>query len=70
MTRAREAVADCEHALADFEASWNTQFGRTRWVAVVTLLRTVGLVLYAVDRKAADPAIRQRIDEEQILGRH
>jgi hypothetical protein len=63
-TRAREVLADCEHALADFEASWNTQqFGRPRWVALITLLRTVGLVLYAVDRMAAEPPHRQRIDD-------
>jgi hypothetical protein len=61
-TRAREALADCEHALTDFEAGANTAFQRSRWVAVLTLLRTVGLVLKAVDRPIADTATQQRID--------
>ena len=60
--RAREALADCEHALADFEAAANTAFQRSRWVAVMTLLRTVGLVLKAVDHPAADVETQQRID--------
>lgn len=60
--RARQALADCEHALADFAAAANTEFQRSRWVAVMTLLRTVGLVLKAVDRPAADAETRQRID--------
>jgi hypothetical protein len=60
--RAKQALADCEHALADFEAAANTLFQRSRWVAVMTLLRTVGLVLKAVDRPVADTATQQRID--------
>jgi hypothetical protein len=63
-TRAREALADCEHALADFAAGANTPFQRSRWVAVMTLLRTVGLVLKDVDRPTADAATQQRIDAE------
>ena len=62
-TRAREALADCEHALADFNASANTFYQRPRWVAVMTLLRTVGLVLKAVDRPAAVPNVQKRIDD-------
>jgi hypothetical protein len=60
--RARQALADCEHALADFEASANTVFQRSRWVAVMTLLRTVGLVLKTVDRPTSDKETQQRID--------
>jgi hypothetical protein len=62
--RARQALADCEHALADFEASANTPFQRSRWVAVVTLLRTVDLVLKQVDHPAADAATQRRIDAD------
>ena len=62
--RAREALADCEHALADFEASANTVFQRPRWVAVMTLLRTVGLVLKDVDRRPpASAEVQNRIDD-------
>jgi hypothetical protein len=60
--RAREALADCTNALIDFERAANTEFQRPRWVAVMTLLRTVGLVLKAVDYPLADPETRQRID--------
>jgi hypothetical protein len=63
-TRARLALADCEHALADFEAGANSVFRRSRWVAVMTLLRTVGYVLYQVDRPLANDAIQQRIDAD------
>ena len=62
-TRAREALADCEHALADFAASANTPFQRPRWVARMTLLRTVSLVLWAVDRPRAAPDVQRRIDD-------
>lgn len=61
--RARQALADCEHALADLEIGANTEFQRSRWVAVMTLLRTVGLVLKAVDRPAADAETQQRVDD-------
>src|SRR5260221_6117013 len=60
--RARQALADCQQALADFEGAANAGFQRSRWVAVMTLLRTVGLVLKAVDRPAADMATQERID--------
>ncbi len=61
--RAREALADCEHALADFEAGANTPFQRSRWVAVMTLLRTVEYVLKDVDgkNKNVTPVVRRRI---------
>jgi hypothetical protein len=59
---ARVALADCEHALADFEASANTVFQRSRWIAVITLLRTVGFVLKDVDRPTATAERRLRID--------
>jgi hypothetical protein len=62
-TRAREALADCEHALHDFERSANTLYQRPRWVALVTLLRSVGLVLKAVDHPAAMPDVQKRIDD-------
>jgi len=61
-TRARAALADCEHALTDFAASANTPFQRPRWVSLITLLRTVGLVLKSVDRPAASPDVQTRID--------
>ena len=38
-TRAREVLADAEHALADYEAGANTVFQRSRWVGLTTLLR-------------------------------
>lgn len=61
-TRARLALADCEHALTDYEAGANTPFQWPRWVAVMTLLRTVGLVLERVDRPPADVATQGRMD--------
>ena len=49
MTRAREVLADCELALADFEAAGPTPYWRTRWTGLVALLRCVGHVLHKVD---------------------
>src|SRR3990172_5905920 len=49
MTRAREVLADCELALADFEAAGPTPYWRTRWTGLVSLLRCVGHVLHKVD---------------------
>lgn len=49
---AREVLRDCERALADFRSAANTNYWRTRWVALVTLLRAVGHVLDKVDRKS------------------
>jgi hypothetical protein len=60
-TRARIALADCELALIDYEAGPNTRFLATRWVALITLLRTVGLVLNTIDQPLADLATRGRI---------
>jgi hypothetical protein len=62
-TRARLALAYCEHALDDYEAGANTVFQWPRWVAVMTLLRTVGLVLKDVDRPAGDAAMQLAIDD-------
>jgi hypothetical protein len=50
-------------APADFEASANMVFQSSRWVAVMTLLRTVGLVLKDVDRMAAASDVPRRIDD-------
>jgi hypothetical protein len=61
-TRAREVLGDCEHALTDFAASANTEFQRTRWVAMTTLLRTVLDVLEKVDGPAGSREARRRID--------
>jgi hypothetical protein len=61
--RAREVLADCERALVDYQAGAKTVYQRPRWVAVMALLRTVGLVLKAADRKSADDATKRRIDE-------
>jgi hypothetical protein len=49
MLRAREVLADCELALADFEAAGPTPYWRTRWTGLVALLRCVGHVLHKVD---------------------
>jgi hypothetical protein len=48
-TAARQALADAATALDDFEASASTPYWRTRWVALVALLRAVGHVLSSVD---------------------
>ena len=60
-TRAREVLADCEHALTDFSASVNTPFQCTRWVALITVLRTVGHVLDKVDCRDASSELQSRI---------
>jgi hypothetical protein len=64
MTRAREALADCEHALVDFEAGANTDYQRTRWVALISLLRAVGHALDKVDRPASSPDVQRLIDAQ------
>ena len=52
----------CERALADFEAAITTPSWRTRWAAVVALLRAVGHVLHKVDKPAGNVQIQQVID--------
>ena len=64
--RAREALDDCEHALADFANGANTVYQASRWVAVMTLLRTVGLVLKDVDRTLADTATQMNVRDRQL----
>jgi len=54
--KAKEVLADCAVALEDFEQSAATAYWRTRWVAVVTLLRAVGNVLESVDAKSNEAA--------------
>lgn len=51
MIRAREVLADCEQALADFKAAGPAPCWRTRWTGMVALLRAVGYVLKDVDAK-------------------
>ena len=61
--RARTVLADCEYALADFDASVNAlEYMKPRWLSLIALLRTVGHVLVKVDRAAADQAVSMRID--------
>ncbi len=60
--RARAALDDARCALIDFEQSGNTGFRRSRWVALITLLRSVGLVLKRVDWQTADSLSQVRID--------
>jgi hypothetical protein len=62
-TNARRVVDDCEDALRDYADSANTPFQRSRWVAVITLLRTVLYVLQRVDHKATSDDGRWRIDD-------
>ena len=69
--QARSALADCKLALADFEASESGPRGlqRSRWVALITLLRAVGHVLDKVDRPAASSDAKKRMNDAwQQLG--
>src|ERR1700680_5257275 len=50
--RARLVLSDCQWALRQFSGTVSSEPLRTSWVAVVTLLRAVGHVLYEVDAKA------------------
>jgi hypothetical protein len=59
--RAREALADCERAVTDYEAGARTPFLASRWVGLITLLRLVGHVLEKVDGPAASAEIQQRM---------
>src|ERR1044072_2597686 len=62
--RARIVLADCETALADLNAGVTAnQPMRTRWVALVTLLRAVGHVLQKADRPESDQETQKRIDD-------
>jgi hypothetical protein len=47
--RARDVLSDCKQALEDFDAAGATPYWRTRWTAVVALLRAVGHVLHKID---------------------
>ncbi len=62
MIRAREVLSDCELALEDFQASGPTPYWRTRWTALVTLLRSVGHVLHKIDA-ARSAKLKQAVDE-------
>ncbi len=60
--RARIVLADCEVALADFNASVDANAPmRSRWVALIALLRAVGHVLQKADSPRADQEIQKRI---------
>jgi hypothetical protein len=61
--RAREVVADAVTAIEDFEASAATPYWRTRWIAVVAILRAVGHVATNLDA-AGDENLRSPIDSE------
>lgn len=60
--RAREVLSDCERALTDFEAAGPTPYWRTRWTALVALLRSVGHVLQKIDAKQT-PELKPVIDQ-------
>jgi hypothetical protein len=60
--RAREVLLDCERGLADFEAAGLTPYWRTRWIAVVALLRSVGHVLEKTDKKQS-PGLEKAINQ-------
>jgi hypothetical protein len=60
--RAREVPFDCKRALEDFEAAGPTPYWRTRWTAVVALLRAVGHVLQKIDA-AQSPEFKKAIDD-------
>jgi hypothetical protein len=49
--------------MEDFEASAGTAYWRTRWIAVVAILRAVGHVAVSLDARA-DENIRAAIDAE------
>ena len=60
MLRAREVLADCEHALNDFQTAGPTPYWRTRWTGLVALLRAVGYVLNDIDAKQ-DTDLKKRM---------
>lgn len=61
--KARQTLADAEVALNDFEASAGTAYWRTRWIAVITILRAVGHVAESVDGEQ-DAAMRAALQVE------
>ena len=60
--RSRDVLSDCKRAVEDFEAAGPTPYWRTRWTAVVALLRSVGHVLDKIDG-AQSPEWRRVVDE-------
>lgn len=61
--RARQVIADAVVAIEDFEASASTPYWRTRWVAVVSILRAVGYVAANVDA-TGDEILKSAVDSE------
>lgn len=60
--RAREVLSDCKRALEDFVAAGASPFWRTRWTALIALLRSVGHVLEKID-SAQSPELKTAVDE-------
>jgi hypothetical protein len=58
-------LGDCEHALSDYAASANTPFQHTRWLSLITLLRTVGHVLEKVVGRdpTTPPDVKKRLGD-------
>lgn len=66
MTKAaRLVLADCEIALRDFSQSGNKDVQGPRWLALITLLRTVLDVLHEVDGPAGSRKFKNRIHKER-----
>ena len=62
-TYAREVLEDCKQALLEIEDGVMGRQCRIRWVAAVTLLRTVGYVLEKVDG-SNDLILKRLIDKK------
>jgi len=62
MILAHDVLSDCELALADFQDSGPTPYWRTRWTALVALLRSVGHVLHKIDATRS-AELKQAVDE-------
>lgn len=60
--RATDVLSDCKRALEDFEAAGPTPYWRTRWTAVVALLRAVGHVLKKIDA-AQSPELTRAVND-------
>ena len=60
---ARNVLKECELALADFEAGADTVHWRSRFVALITALRSVGLVLKLKDYPASSDTAKEAIDQ-------